>query len=276
MIDLRRAKLSCTPMGARLYGGGGGGGDGGYGERQDKMKAEQDKAIQAINLIFGKGDGTPITKTTTTPGTTQNLYRPSTGEYTRETPGTSVTSVTGYDTTQRDKNLAERNKLYGTIRTDSEARLLDQLGRDRTKAERAVRFQLARQGLMGGSADVDQGQELLEKFQEGSLEARNASTASSNDARASDENTRVNLINNIRSGMAESDAVSAAYAGLNNNATAARDNAMATNIGSFFDDLSILQQQQQFRDSMNQTVSRGGGGWTNSATSGSNNGRILR
>lgn len=274
MIDLLRAKLSCAPMGARLYGGGGGG-DGGYGERQDKMKAEQDKAIQAINLIFGKGDGTPITKTTTIPGTTQNLYRPSTGEYTRETPATTVTSVTGYDTTQRDKNLAERNKLYGTIRTDAEARLLDTLGKDRTRAERDVRFQLARQGLMGGSADIDQGRELLENFQEGSLEARNASTASSNAARASDENTRVNLINSIRSGMAESDAVSAAYAGLQNNATTARDNALATNIGNFFDDISILRSRQQYQDGVNGVTGRyGRGGLTTSATSGSNNGRI--
>lgn len=241
-------------MGARLYGGGGGG-DGGYGERQDKMKREQDKAIQAINLIFGKGDGTP-------------QWRNRTAREAGEAPR-------AYDTSVRDANLAERNKLYGTIQTDSESRLLDTLGKDRTRAERDVRFQLARQGLMGGSADVDQGRELLENFQEGSLEARNASTAASNDARASDENTRVNLINNIRSGMAESDAVSAAYAGLNNNATSARDNAMATNIGNFFDDISILRQRQQYQDGLNGAPGRVGRGFTSSATAGSNNGRIL-
>lgn len=255
MIDLQRAKLSCTPMGARLYGGGGGG-DGGFSKRQDQMKREQDKAIQSINLIFGKGDGTPV-------------WRNRTAREAGEAPRS-------YDTAARDANLAERNKLYGTIQTDSEARLLDTLGKDRIKAERDVRFQLARQGLMGGSADIDQGRELLEQFQEGSLEARNAATASSNSARASDENTRVNLINNIRSGMAESDAVSAAYAGLNNNATAARDSAMATDIGNFFDDISILRNRQQYQDGMNGVTGRyGRGGLTTSATSGSNNGRIL-
>lgn len=233
--------------------GGGGGGDGGYGERQDKMKREQDKAIQSINLVFGKGDGTPV-------------WRNRTAREAGEAPRS-------YDTTVRDANLAARDQLYGTIRNDSEARLLDTLGKDRSKAEREVRFQLARQGLMGGSADIDQGRELLEQFQEGSLEARNAATASANSARGADETTRVNLINNVRSGMAESDALSAAFAGMQNNATTARDNAMATDIGSFFDDISILRARQQYQDGMNSKLSGGGrSGWLSSATSGGNNG----
>jgi hypothetical protein len=254
--------------------GGGGGGDGGYGARQDQMRREQDRAISAINTIFGRGQGQPIYGTRTVDGAPVQQLIPGGGGFTEVTPERQESYVTGYNTRERDRNLAERERLYGTIRQDSEARLLDTLGQDRTRAERDVRFQLARQGLMGGSADVDQGRELLEQFQEGSLEARNASTASANDARAADENTRVNLINNIRSGMAESDAVSAAFAGLNNNATAARDSAMATNIGSFFDDISILRAQNQFRGGMDSANSRyGRGGWTSSATSGGDNGR---
>lgn len=172
-------------------------------------------------------------------------------------------------------NLAGREQLYSTIGADSEARLLDTLGTDRTKAERNVRMQLARQGLMGGSADIDQGSELLEQFQKGSLEARNAATGASNSARANDEKTRVNLINNVRSGMAETDALSAAYAGLNNNANEARDAAMATDIGGFFNDLGILNNQIAYQKGVTNTTGRyAQPGIVSPASSGGFGGRI--
>lgn len=255
---------------------GGGGGDGGYAERQAQMKAEQDRAIAEINAMFGKGDGKPIYQQRTVPGGATGEMRydgdMATPVYAQEQ---TVNDLTGYDTGIRDKNAAEREKLYGTIRDDSEARLLDRLGEDRSDAERGVRFQLARQGLAGGSADIDQGQELLEKFQEGSLEARTAATSAANDARSADEKTRVSLINNIRSGMAQNDAMSAAFAGMQNNANTARDSAMSTDIGNFFNDLTMLNNQKAFRQSMDGAVQRAGGGnMYGTASSGGNNGRI--
>lgn len=245
-----------------------GGGDGGAAKRQAGMKREQDLAIQDINHVFGKGDGQALYKNVNVPGEMQMR-----GWEQVQGPDSTKKVISGYDTTGRDANAAAREQLYGTITNDSEARLLDQLGDDRTKAERGVRFQLARQGLMGGSADIDQGSEVLEQFQKGSLEARNASTAVSNTARTSDEKTRVGLINNIRNGMAQSDALSAAYAGMTNNANEARDTAMATNIGGFFDDISILGAQRQYQDGLQRGVQRGRGfGASTSASQGGFNG----
>lgn len=235
MIDLLRAKLSCLPMGARLYGGGGGG-DNGYSDRQAAMKADQDVAIRNVNDIFGKGLGAGS-----------------------------------------DANLAGRESLYGTITSDAEARMLDQLGRDRTKATRGVDFQLARQGLAGGSAGIDQGRELLQHYDEGALKAHDSALAAGNDARSADEKTRLGLIGNIRSGMEKSDALSAAYAGMQNNAATARDNALSTNIGGFFDDMSLINNAARYRVGQQAAISAyptpGGYG---SATTGGFGGRITK
>ena len=264
----------------------GGGGDGGYGKQQEKMKAEQDAAIRRVNEVFGKGEGVPVfTDRWIEEQVPLMGYRTATGGDSFGDMGPSdemvtqrrkVTEQTGWDTATRDKNLAGREKLYTTIMGDAEARLLDKLGKDRSQAERQVRFELARRGLMGGSADIDQGREVLEKFQEGSLEARNAALGAANEARSADEKTRVNLINNIRSGMAESDALSAAYAGMQNNANAARDAAFATNIGDFFNDLSVLRGQQQFQQGIDAARNRyrTPTGAT-SANTGGFNGRVL-
>lgn len=272
MIDLLALKRSTTPMGNRLYGGGGG--DGGVAARQATMKAEQDEAINAINAVFGKGLGAPVYGT-----------RPATVRYEQDAYGNTTPInvpeeryVASYDTAARDKNAAEREKLYGTITSDASARLLDKLRDDRDIAERGTRFQLARQGLAGGSADIDQNASLLDAFNEGSLEAGNAALAAGNNARSADEKTRVNLINNIRNGMSQSDALSASFAALTNNANEARDTALATDIGGFFDDINTLNKERQYNQGLQAAKSQygSGGGITTSGNTGGTGGRITR
>lgn len=257
---------------------GGGGGDGGYAERQRELRTEQDRAIAEINTIFGRGDGKPLYTPRLVYGDAPIISSDDNGTVYGQRPVVGeVQDITGYDTAARDANLAERERLYGTVGRDAEARLLDNLGEDRTRAERDVRFQLARQGLAGGSVDIDQGREILDKFQRGSLEARNVGTGAANSARSADERTRVNLISNIRNGMSQSDAISAGQAALTNNANEARDAALSTDIGRFFDDLTVLRGQQQFNTGLQtsgaQYPSRGSGSGT-SANAGGFNGRI--
>lgn len=271
MIDLLALKRSTLPMGNRYYGGGGG--DGGVAERQAQMKAEQDVAIQQVNAIFGKGEGAPIygTRTVQTPMYDQD------GNFAGYTQ-TEERYVTGYDTAGRDKNAAERNALYGTITKDASARLLDKLGEDRKDAERGTRFQLARQGLAGGSADIDQNAEILNQFNRGSLEAGNAALATANNARSADEKTRVGIINNIRNGMAANDAISTAFASMENNANEARDAALATNIGGFFDDINNMNAQRQYQLGVQagRTQFGSGGGVATSGNAGGFGGRITQ
>jgi hypothetical protein len=272
VIDLLALKRSTLPMGNRLYGGGGG--DGGVAERQAQMKAEQDEAINAINAVFGKGLGAPVYRDIPGGSTwSQDQYG---NNVMVDTPATRV--VESYDTAARDKNATEREKLYGTITSDASARLLTKLGEDRDKAERGTRFQLARQGLGGGSADIDQNSELLDRFNEGTLEAGNAALAAGNTARSADEKTRVGLINNIRNGMSQSDALSASFSALTNNANEARDAALATDIGGFFDDINNLNAQRQYQQGVTAGKSAfpSGGGISTSGNSGGTGGRITR
>lgn len=252
----------------------GSGGDGGYQKRQDAMKKEQDLAIQGVNHVFGKGAGAPIYKTEKIPGTA-GAWNDSNERYEAGRPATTKKVITGYDTTARDKNAAAREQLYKTIMGDAEARLLGDLGDDKTKAERQVRFQLARQGLGGGSTDIDQNRDILQNFQEGSLEARQAGLGAANQARGADEKTRVGLINNIRQGMSEADALSAGYAGMQSNADSARDAAMTTDIGNFFDDIAILQNQYRWQqDYQNKKNQWGSGAPGSSATRGGTSGML--
>lgn len=270
MIDLLAMKRSTLPMGNRKYGGGGG--DGGVAERQVSMKAEQDEAINAINSVFGKGTGSPIYETRS------GMRNVTDGEGNMYSEPYEYQAIKGYDTAARDTNAAEREKLYGTITSDASARLLSKLGDDRADAERGTRFQLARQGLGGGSADIDQNAKLLDAFNEGSLEAGNAALAAGNTAKSADEKTRVGLINNIRNGMAQSDALSASFAGLTNNANEARDAALATDIGGFFDDINNANAQRQYQMGLQATRSAypSGGGISTSGNSGGTGGRITR
>lgn len=264
MIDLLAMKRSTLPMGNRRYGGGGG--DGGYAERQAQMKAEQDAAIAEVNSVFGKGQGAPIY---------EDRMREVVDGY-GNVQLVPYREILGYDTTSRDRAAAERESLYGTITQDASARLLDKLSDDRRVTERGTRFQLARQGLAGGSADVDQNAEILRKFNEGSLEAGNAALAAGNSARSADEQTRIGIINNIRNGMAASDAISASFAGLQNNANEARDEAMATNIGGFFDDINRMNEQRQYQQGLQATRSRfpSGGGLATSGNAGGYRGSV--
>lgn len=279
MIDLQALKRSTLPMGNRRYGGGGG--DGGYAERQSAMRADQDAAIAEVNTIFGRGDGAPIYETRYRDGTawvTPASYNNNDEAVPGQREQIPYQAVIGYDTEQRDANAAERDALYGTITGDASARLLDRLAQDRAVAERGTRFQLARQGVAGGSADIDQNAEILRKFNEGTLEAGNAALASGNSARSADEQTRVGIINNIRNGMAANDAISAAFAGLQNNANEARDAAMSTTIGGFFDDINNLNAQRQYQQGMQSTRNRflGGGGVSTSGNAGGTGGNITR
>lgn len=275
MIDMQAMKRRLTPMGDRKYGGGGG--DGGYAERAAAMKADQDTAIQQVNAVFGKGEGAPIYETRYRDEVQLSPSNGGDGSTQYVTVPVPYQAIVGYDVAARDAAARARTELYGTITGDASARLLDMLGKDRQVAERGTKFQLARQGLAGGSADIDQNREILDKFNEGSLEAGNAALAAGNQARSSDEQTRVGIINNIRNGMAANDAISSSFAALENNANEARDNAMGTTIGGFFDDINTLNKERQYQQGLERTRSQfGGGGVSTSGNSGGFGGRITK
>ena len=213
-------------------------GDGGASQRKAQEDQRVSAATDAINAMFGKGQGAPIygAKPQTSRGRGFSLDLPA--------------QVIGYDTAARDKVAADREALYSKIGLDQKAKLTDDLNTDRTKTEREIRFGMARNGLSGGSADIDANSEVLDQYNKGLLKATQNADSTVNSARSADEKTRVNLINSIRSGLDQGSAVSVAQEGMANNAKAAADEANSASLAGFFDSLGSLQRARSYQGAL--------------------------
>lgn len=151
-------------------------------------------------------------------------------------------------------NMAQRESLYSTVRTDAVNKAKQDLEKDYGVAKRQLGFTLARQGLSGGSADVDQGRELTDRYQQGILEAANIGDSTANNFRSSDDKTRVNLINNIRAGLDGGQASQMAYEGMRNNANQARVEAQNASLAGFFNNLMNGWNQYQYQQGVNEVM----------------------
>ena len=112
------------------------------------------------------------------------------------------------------------------------------VNRQAADAERLNRFALARNGLLGGSADVDSGFEINRMTNEGLMKAGGIADQAAADLRMSDERTRGNLISMAQSGVDTGTAQQMALSGLAANAEAAKSSAAAATVGDLFSGLS--------------------------------------
>ena len=112
------------------------------------------------------------------------------------------------------------------------------VNRQAADAERLNRFSLARNGLLGGSADVDSGFEINRMTNEGLMKAGGIADQAAADLRMSDERTRGNLISMAQSGIDTGTAQQMALSGLAANAEAAKSSAAAATVGDLFSGLS--------------------------------------
>lgn len=149
---------------------------------------------------------------------------------------------------------ASREGLYSKIGEDTTNNALVDLNKDRSITERDLGFMLARQGLSGGSRDVDVNRDILDTYQQGVLKASNMGTQASNDARSADDQTRVKLIQSIQAGLDEGSAMQQAYEGMRNNARASQDQANMATLSGFFDTLINQQKNAAYSDGYAQTV----------------------
>ena len=112
------------------------------------------------------------------------------------------------------------------------------VNRQAADAERLNRFALARNGMLGGSADVDSGFEINRMTNEGLMKAGGIADQAAADLRMSDERTRGNLISMAQSGIDTGTAQQMALSGLAANAEAAKSSAAAATVGDLFSGLS--------------------------------------
>lgn len=248
----------------RLYKGGGGG-DGGAADRKAAEDARVAAAIQQVNSVFGIGNAVPetvdkaaFTKTVNAP-TSTGLG--SGGFWGGNNQGSVKPTTTSFDQVGYDAAVAAakakadaltnaastREQLYTKIGDDTKNTALIDLNKERGITERDLNFGLARQGLSGGSRDIDANKDVLDTYNQGVVKAANMGLSTANNARSSDDTTRVNLINSIRAGLDQGSAMQQSYQGLANNAKAAADDANSASLGGFFDSLRAMQQQQQYQ-----------------------------
>lgn len=139
-------------------------------------------------------------------------------------------------------NRAARDAIYGTVRNDVINNFMPDLNKQKADSERETKFSLASRGLTGGSVDVDQNQELQDRYLKGILAVTNKGDAAANDIRSSDSKTRLDMIARINAGADANTAVSSAVNEMTANANTARDSAVGQNLNSFFDDMIFLQR----------------------------------
>lgn len=104
-------------------------------------------------------------------------------------------------------------------------------------AERRNRFGLARNGLMGGSADVDSNADLQKTLNEGLVQARALGQQAAGQLRSSDESAKQNLISLAESGMDSSTAANLAQSQMATNMQNALGQRGASAISGLFDGL---------------------------------------
>lgn len=122
-------------------------------------------------------------------------------------------------------NEAQRNAGYDKVRQSNLGLMMNDIARNRADTTRNVGFGLQRNGLFGGSVDVDTHRDITDANQRSVIQANQLADSQVAQMRSNDESTRADLISRINAGLdADSAATTATQRMLNN-----RQEALTTN-----------------------------------------------
>lgn len=121
----------------------------------------------------------------------------------------------------------------------------NELGRQKTIADRSTRFALARNGLTGGSAAIDANRTLGENYQQGVLQADRLAQGAAANLRTADEQARLNLIAQAQQGADMTTSASQAASALQNSLQAGNAGVKADALGDVFSGLSNVWNQSR-------------------------------
>ena len=242
---------------------GGGGGDGGARQMEEERQARINAAVSQINNIFN--NKVPVERTRykgPLHTISEDEYKAMVAhEQAMLSQSTSQLNKTGLPSNNapQKQNMLRLSQMYrpetytefvdGDPANSREQMYTNQrqavydlntrdVNRQAADAERLNRFSLARNGLLGGSADVDSGFEINRMTNEGLMKAGGIADQAAADLRMSDERTRGNLISMAQSGIDTGTAQQMALSGLAANAEAAKSSAAAATVGDLFSGLS--------------------------------------
>lgn len=135
-----------------------------------------------------------------------------------------------------------REAAYGTHRTNVRDLNMTDLDRSKQEADRALRFDLARRGVAGGSADVDAAAELLERYNRGVGDVSRHADTQAASLRAADEAAKRSLISQAQTGLDTGTAQRLALDSLGANLAEASSGARLQGLGNLFADLAYMNR----------------------------------
>ena len=112
---------------------------------------------------------------------------------------------------------AGREALYDQHRDAVYDLNTQEVNRQAEEAERANRFALARNGLLGGSVNIDANEELNRRTNEGLMQAQGLADDAAASLRTQDENTKQSLLSMANNGINAAQASQLASEGLKTN-----------------------------------------------------------
>lgn len=143
-----------------------------------------------------------------------------------------------YDSSARQNQYQD---FINAVRSDYTADAQKQ----KTVADRNLKFSMARNGLTGGSASVDANRTLGQEYQEGLLSAENKAQGALSDLKSQDESSRLNLIQLAQQGLDATTAASRANSATQAAAQTSKSDALASGLGDVFGQTSKTYQAQQ-------------------------------
>lgn len=131
-----------------------------------------------------------------------------------------------------------RDALYAQQRQNVLDMNRDKIQDGFQNAARQLRFNMARNGMFGGSLDVDSNAQLQRRNEEGLMQAAQLADNAAQQLRTQDENARGSLLSLAQTGIDSTDAAQQAAARMQANADGMRQLANQNIVGNIFEGLN--------------------------------------
>lgn len=122
-----------------------------------------------------------------------------------------------------------------------------ELDKQKSVADRSLKFAMARNGQTGGSVSVDANRTLGQDYQQGVLTADRLAQGAAGDLRNADQNSRLNLISQVQSGLDMTSGAQQAAQALQGNLSSGRSNLQAQNLGNIFGGVASIYDRSRDR-----------------------------
>lgn len=197
-----------------MCGGGGGGGASAETQalqNQQLKQAQQDEqrrtieeqrrlnAVQQINALYGmQSKAADVDAYNKALGSLYDLDNPNGGGRDKYLADNALKQVSDADVMS---NAEQRNASYDKVRQSNLGLMMNDIARNRADTTRNVGFGLQRNGLFGGSVDVDTHRDITDANQRSVIQANQLADNQVAQMRSNDESTRADLISRINAGL---------------------------------------------------------------------------